>query len=203
MGRLGIERAAVVGHSMGGGVAMRLALLYPERVSRLVLVDSIGDREMRRSRGSGVLRPLQPLLSLATSQNPAFRRFAMRVVAHDPAYATPEVIEGYFRPTRMKGTARAYGALAADARKDAPLEPERIRQRTLLIWGEHDRVIPLASGEELAARIPNAQLAVVQSAGHMPLEEQSAASNRLLLDFLRPPEPALAPAPAAQAEPAG
>jgi pimeloyl-ACP methyl ester carboxylesterase len=58
MDRLGVERAAVVGHSMGGAVAMRLALGYPERVSRLVLVASATDRELRRLPSSG--RPRRP-----------------------------------------------------------------------------------------------------------------------------------------------
>jgi pimeloyl-ACP methyl ester carboxylesterase len=201
MGRLGIVRAAVVGHSMGGSVAMRLALQYPERVSRLVLVDAATDHEMRRGARTGrLLRPLQPILALAT-RNQAFRRFALRSVVHDPAFVTPEVIDGYFRPLRMNGTMRAFASLGAQRRRDAPLDPERIRQRTLVLWGEHDRLIPLARGEELARRIPNAQLEVIPGAAHLPLEEQPELSNKALEEFLRPPGPALRAPPEGDAEP--
>jgi len=195
MGRLGIERAAVVGHSMGGNVALRLALDYPERVSRLVLVDAATDHEfLRRSHAADLVMAAAPILSLVTLQRARFRRNAIRAVVHDPAFVTPEVVEGYFRPLRMRGQARAFALLARHVRRDAPLALEQVRPRTLVLWGEHDRLVPLARGEELARRLPNARLEVVRSAGHLPLEEQPAICNRLLLEFLRPPAPAVPPA---------
>ena len=189
MTRLGIERAAVVGHSLGGAVAMRLALQFPGRVTRLVLVDSAADGELRRSaRLLSLLRPFVPIAALFTLHRPGFRRLSIRSVVHDPGHVTPAVVEGYFRPTRMKGHLRSLGALLADCRRDEPLRPEAIRQPTLILWGEHDRWLPLARGEDLAARIPGARLKVVPSAGHLPLEEQPAYCNTALVAFLRAPE---------------
>ena len=191
MERLAIERAAVVGHSLGGAVAMRLALLAPERVSRLVLVDSASDRQMRSGLALAPLaRPFFPVGALFTLHRLSVRRRLHQTAVHDPAYLTPEVLEGHFRPTQMKGHLRALGALMAHRRRDEPLAPERIQQPTLILWGEHDRWLPLSEGEELARLIPNARLLAVRSAGHLPLEEQPALSNRALLDFLRSTEPA-------------
>lgn len=202
MDRLAIERAAVIGHSMGGAVAMRLALLAPERVSRLVLVDAATDRELHRGARLGlVLRPFIPVFAHFLYQRRWFRRFSMRTVVHDPAHLTPEVLEGYFRPARMRGTVRAFTALSSDRRRDAPIEYERIAPPTLILWGEHDRLLPPRNGEELARRIPNARLVMVRTAGHLPLEEQPEETNRALLDFLGAPEnagattPERAPAP--------
>jgi len=190
MARLGVERAAVIGHSMGGAVAMRLALLAPARISRLVLVASATDHEMRR----GVLparlfRPLLPLGALLAWHRRRVRRLWFRTAVHDPAHLTPDVLEGYFRSSRMKGHMRALGALLAHRSRDEPLAPERIQQPALILWGEHDRWLPLARGEELARRIPNARLLPIRTAGHLPLEEQPESCNRAILAFLRSPEP--------------
>jgi len=198
---LGIERAAVVGHSMGGALAMRFATSYAERVSRLVLIDSAVDRELRRGgRLVWLFQALLPVGALFTIHSRRFRRRALRVSVHDPAHVTDEVVEGYFRPARMKGHLRALGRTMASWWQDELVEPERIAQPTLLLWGEHDRLLPPRVGEELARRIPNAKLMVVPSAGHQVPEEQPALANRLLLDFLRAPEPARVEA---QTTPAG
>jgi pimeloyl-ACP methyl ester carboxylesterase len=185
MDRLGIQRAAVVGHSMGGAVAARVALAAPERVERLVLVDAATDRELERSAWLGpLLRPLLPVIALLTLHRRWFRRLSLRSAVHDPAHLTPEVLEGYIRPSRVRGTLRSMGALMAHHRRDKPIAYERIAAPTLILWGEHDRWIPPGRGEQLAARIPNARLRIVASAGHLPLEEQPEVSNKALLDFL-------------------
>ena len=186
MDGLDIGRAAVVGHSMGGGVAMRLALREPERISRLVLVDSVTTTEHRYvSRYGWLLRPLVPLGAPFTLHRESFRRRALRTAVHDPAFVTPELLDGYFRPMRMKGHLRALTQQLIDRRNDELLDPERILQPTLILWGEHDRWLPPERGDELARRIPNSRLVAVPSAGHMPLEEQPDFCNRVLLDFLR------------------
>jgi pimeloyl-ACP methyl ester carboxylesterase len=111
---------------------------------------------------------------------------------HDPSFVTEEVLEGYVRPTRMKGHLHGLSRQLRDRGKEAVIDPGDIRQTTLVLWGEHDRVIPLAAGEELARRIAGARFEVIRGAGHMPLEEQPETCNRLLSAFLSPGEPAAA-----------
>jgi pimeloyl-ACP methyl ester carboxylesterase len=194
MDRLGIDRATVVGHSMGGDVATRFVTRHPERVSRLVLVDAATDRDRHRAaRFSRFGRRLLPVFAIVTYHRSGFRERALRFIAHDPAYVTSETLEGTFRPMRMKGHLRAMAAQMAAHLRDQPVDVEAIQQPTLILWGEHDRVIPLERGEELARRIPNARLVVVPSAGHIPLEEQPEFCKRALRAFLEPGE---APVPA-------
>jgi pimeloyl-ACP methyl ester carboxylesterase len=184
MDRLGIKRAVVLGHSMGGAIAMWLALHYPERVQRLILVDSATVKEMSRGRNWGlVLRPLLPLLAPVLLRKRIVRR-GLRSAVHDPARVTPETLEGHLRLLRMKGHLRAQAKQLSDRRRDEAFDAGQVRQPTLILWGEHDRWIPLSTGEELARLIPNARLVAIRSAGHLPLEEQPALCNRELLQFL-------------------
>jgi pimeloyl-ACP methyl ester carboxylesterase len=185
MDRLGIERAAVVGHSMGGGIAMHLALSHPERVERLVLVDEASEREARRGLRAGkLLRHGLFLLSPLALHAEPLGRAVFRLAVHDPAMLTPEVFEGYARPLRVRGHLRGVGRQLRDRGREPVLEPARIRQPTLVLWGEHDRIISLPAGQELAQRIDGARLEMIRSAGHLPLEEQPETCNRVILEFL-------------------
>ncbi len=193
--RLDVEGATLLGHSMGGAVAMRLAVGNPDQVERLVLADSVTVSQVRRAvRLSWLFRLLMPLAAPFTMHRERFRRRVFRSAVHDPAFLTPEMLAGHYRPLHMRGHLRSLSKQLIDRGGDDLWLPDRIRQPTLIIWGEHDRWIPLAAGEELAEQIPDARLVVIPSAGHMPLEEQPEFCNRELLKFL----PAVAEATAAE-----
>jgi pimeloyl-ACP methyl ester carboxylesterase len=113
-----------------------------------------------------------------------FRERVLRSAVHDPAHLTPEVIDGFFRPMRVRGHLRSMGRQMVDHRGDQPFDPSSISQPTLVLWGEDDRWIKLRQGERLAGAIPGARLVRVPAAGHLPLEEQPAFCNRELLRFL-------------------
>lgn len=186
---LGIEKTSVLGHSLGGAVAMRLALAFPERVERLILVSSVSDSETRRGlRSARFVRPLLPVVAAFTLQNRRFRRMSLRSACYDPAFITPEVFEGHIAPTRVQGHLRALGSLMVDRRKDSPLDPSAISQPTLILWGAADRWLPPAHGERLRAMIPNARLTVVEKAGHLVVEEQPEESGRAIIGFLQEDE---------------
>lgn len=200
MDRLGIERAAVVGHSTGGGIAMQLALSHPHRIERLVLVDSATIGGARRSVSAGKrLRHVLFLLTPLMLHPARMRRAALRSALHDPALLTEDVLDGYFRPMRMRGHLRGLSQHVRDRGGENPIDPHDITQPTLILWGEHDRVVPLSTGQALAQRIPDARFELIRSAGHLPLEEQPETCNRLLLEFLGAPEPAAAPSTASSA----
>ena len=183
---LGIEKASVLGHSLGGAVAMHLALEFPERVDRLILASSASDAETRRGlRSSRLVRPLLPVVAAFTVQNQRFRRMSLRSACYDPAFITPEVIEGYMGPTRVRGHLRALGSLMVDRRKDLPLEPSTISQPVLIIWGAADRWLPASHAERLRALIPNSRLTVIENAGHLVLEEQPEEAAHDIIDFLQ------------------
>lgn len=185
MERLGIDRATVLGHSMGGAVTMRLALTHPARVERLVLVASASDLELgRHVRGAALLRHLLPLVAPLTYHNRRFRKMTLKTGYYDGDLCTEDVIQAYLRPSRIRGYLRALGNTMAAWRKDPPLEPSAISQPTLILWGEADRWLPLSRGERLHSLIPNSRLIVIERAGHLILEERPEAALEAILGFL-------------------
>jgi len=185
MDRLDIEKASVLGHSMGGAVAMRLALAYPGRVERLILASSASDVELgRRIWGAAVIGRLLPLAAPFTLHNRRFRELSLRSGYYDPARCTEDVIEGYMRPARVRGYLRALGNTMADWRRDPPLNPADITQPTLILWGEADRWLPPSRGERLHRLIAGSRLNLVEGGGHLFLEEQPEAVLHAVEDFL-------------------
>ena len=185
MDRLDIEKASVLGHSMGGAVAMRLALAYPGRVERLILASSASDVELgRRIWGAAVIGRLLPLAAPFTLHNRRFRELSLRSGYYDPARFTEDVIEGYMRPARVRGYLRALGNTMAAWRRDPPLNPADITQPTLILWGEADRWLPPSRGERLHRLIAGSRLNLVEGGGHLFLEEQPEAVLHAVEDFL-------------------
>ena len=189
MDLLGIEKASVLGHSMGGVVAMRLALAYPQRVERLILASSASDLELgRRIWGAAVIGRLLPLVAPFTFHNRRFRELSLKSGYSDPDRCTEDVIEGYMQPARMRGYLRALGNTMAHWRRDPPLDPADITQPTLIVWGEEDHWLPPSRGERLHRLIAGSRLELV-AGGHLFLEEQPQAASRLIEEFLLEGEP--------------
>ena len=192
MTALGIGRAALVGHSLGGGVALRVILDEPGRVDRLVLASSAG-------LGPDVSLPLR-IASLPFFDRlfvkpplPVFTRFLHRLV-YDPAAISPEFARLYYDMFFQPGAVRAFtGILRAvvtiRGARPGILEPLRkglgtIAAPVLILWGRRDRILPVGQAIEAAGRIPGARLHIFERCGHMPNVEHPEAFNRLVLGFL-------------------
>jgi len=188
----GIGRAALVGHSLGGGVALRVILDEPGRVERLALVSSAG-------LGRDVSLPLR-VASLPWFDRIFFKpslavfiHFLHRLV-YDPAAITSEFARMYYEMFFQPGSVRAFtGILRAIAtlRGARPGVLEDIRRGlaaitvpTLIVWGRQDRILPVSQGVDAAGRIPGARLHIFERCGHMPNIEYPDEFNRVLLDFL-------------------
>ncbi|MFQ5879716.1 MAG: alpha/beta fold hydrolase [Dehalococcoidia bacterium] len=192
MARLGVQQASVLGLSMGGTVAMRLAANFPERVERLVLAASAGGgRLVPAWAGSFLARPLVEAFVAFALHNRTFREALWRTGSYDPTVLTPEVKEGYYRPGRIRGSARAVAKVMADLAREEPLDLSRIYQPTLLLWGADDRWLRLSLAQQLLQALPNAELQIIDQARHMVLEERAEEANRAAISFLlrRTPSP--------------
>ncbi len=177
MDALGMETASLVGHSMGGAVAMRVASTCPQRVDRLVLVASAsGDRvPMPPAR---LIRPFLPLFAHLLSG------WLMRRSVYDPSIVTDEMRQAYRRPMTIKGSMNGLNQMLRDARRDTPIDYAGITQPTLLLWGSHERVLPSWMLPRLRARLPHAELVTVDQAGHLLLEERPEECNAAIRRFL-------------------
>ena len=190
---LGVDAAAVVGHSMGGFIAAELAIRRPARVERLVLVSAAGltIEYQRDERVLGVLRALENRLTaygawLATrsdtlSRRPRARRLLMGVVA-----ARPDLLPAPLVAEQIRGSGTHGFVDALDALTDYPIRdrlPE-IACPTLIVWGEDDKLVPVRDAEEFERLIPDARKVVFPDTGHVAMLERPAAFNELLERFL-------------------
>jgi pyruvate dehydrogenase E2 component (dihydrolipoamide acetyltransferase) len=173
---LGIERVHLVGHSMGGAVALSLAERQPDRVASLTLIASAG---------------------LGTEINAAFidgfvkiarRRDAqevLRLLVHDPDLVGRTMVEDVLRYKRLDGVTTALNQIAAEwfpnGQQRERFELARMTMPIQIIWGREDRIIPAAHAEALQGRVP---VHIVDNAGHLPQMERAGEVNRLVAAFV-------------------
>ncbi len=169
-----IERACIVGHDLGGGVAQALAVGWPARVSRLALIDSVAfdgwpTRDVRLAK---LLLPLLRLLP-TTWLLPIVRADLERGY-YDATHATHS-IDKYQRPFASDEGRHAFLAhlAALDSRETVALGARlgEIAVPTAVVWGSHDPFLPLALGRRLAKAIPQATMHVLSGARHFTPEE--------------------------------
>lgn len=176
-----LEKATVVGHSIGGWIALYLAARHPDRIDRLVLVDSMG-----------LDLPEAPTADLEALDEESFgrRMFArLGMVATAQAYGFgadwQNVRQGPEFERQWKGRQMVANLLKGSySDPDLTTAVADIALDTLLVWGRADGIVPLQHGEALRAALPQSQLAVVESAGHLPMAEKPETFHRLLRDFL-------------------
>ena len=185
---LNIEKAWLCGNSMGGEVALNVALASPERVSGLILVDSAGVEVP----GSGSLAPgylLFPvvgrlLIALSLTSDKLVRE-GLEKSFYDRAKVTPDRLANYYRPLKTRS-----GQLAALRARTQwgifPVESElgKIKVPTLILWGAQDQLIPLAAGNKLSSLIKDSKLVVFDNCGHLPQEEMPARTVDEIMKFI-------------------
>lgn len=182
---LHLPNAVLVGHSMGGAIAAQVAIEHPERVRGLVLIGSAG----LGAREPLVLRigrwPLLGPLVLALPGRGVTSRLLKATYA-DPRKVSPADVDQYYAPVAEPEYGRALRGVLREFRFDGLADRlEHVAAPTLVLWGEQDRLIPIALGRALAAGIPHAAFLSVPRAGHSVQEEAPDEVNRLVLRFLK------------------
>ena len=183
-----LTRASVVGHSLGGAVALELAHDFPARVDKLILIAPGTYRvNVPPAVNLAARVPYVPraLVGWATTSRRA-RRSAWRGALGDAYRIDAPEVKKYARPLRVRGTADALVAMAASPREsDLPAGLTRIAARTLILWGDRDLAVPVEHGEHHERNLPNAKCVILEGAGHVPQIACPDVVNRLMLEFLR------------------
>jgi len=189
-----IHRASLAGNSMGGGVVLQFALMFPERVEKLVLVNSFGlgkhiDLFSRLAalplidRVSWLLRPTRQSVALV-----------LKPVVYDSSIITDEWLERIYQLAVLPGALNALIKLAQTNLNMFGVRFEvfspiinqlsNITVPTLIIWGKQDPVLPVAHAYHAAQALANARLHIFERCGHFPQIEHSEEFNQLVLEFL-------------------
>lgn len=200
IGMLGYESATVVGHSLGGGIALQLAYQFPEYTERLVLVSS-----------GGLGREVSPLLRAATLPG---SELVMPLIIRDWAVRAGAGVAGVFqrfgfkvRPDLLEA-GRGYASLVesdaqsafvhtlravidAGGQKVSALDRLYLAERmpVLIVWGDRDPIIPIEHGRGAHRAIPGSRMVEVFDAGHWPQLDQPQRVCRELTDFVESTEP--------------
>ena len=195
MDELQIPQAAMVGNSMGAGVAIGLALDHPGRVSTLILIDGLPPGVMERLGSPSLRRALTTHAPswLVSMGNWLFGErmleSTLREFVHDPALLTPAVLDRSNRNRQRPGLFRALLTVGTNLplwERDFAPRIGAITHRTLIIWGEEDRVFPLPSGESLHRTIAGSTFMSIPNAAHIPQWERPDLVNQAILKFLAP-----------------
>ena len=183
----GIERASIVGHSLGGAVALELTHDYPARADKLILIAPgtyLVNLPLALNFAARVPYVPRALVGMAVTSNHA-RMSAWRNALGNPDRVDPQEARKYARPLRVKGTADALVAMAASPREsDLPAGLKQIDAPTLILWGDKDVAVPVEHGEHHVRNLPNAKFVILEGAGHTPQIEYPDVVNRLMLEFL-------------------
>jgi pimeloyl-ACP methyl ester carboxylesterase len=185
MKQLGIDRADVGGNSLGGRVALTMALEHPERVRSLLLVDAAGLSGLKPPPVFAIARV--PVLGhgLRWLTPRAMIRRSVEDVYGDPSRVTDALVDRYYELTRRDGNREAlYDRLNGPA--DPPLDDRlgEVRVPVLVLWGERDAWIPLPYAHRFAEGLHAAKLVTYADAGHVPMEELPEPTARDAEAFL-------------------
>jgi len=185
---LGVGRTALVGHSLGGALALDVAMRAPERVSRIALLDSVG---LGPSRLIALVRLLTP--RAAAPLLPFLARRWMVSLVLRAAYGrwggfSARDVDEYWAPTQFPEAVLAARSMAHEF-SWAPKPPaglHAILAPTLVLFGTRDRLVDFRATAELVKALPNGRLHLVRGAGHVTPEEAPEEVNRVLGEFLGP-----------------
>jgi pimeloyl-ACP methyl ester carboxylesterase len=194
LAKLDIDAAVVVGNSMGGFIGTELAISFPQRVERLVLVSAAGlstYNDPRTARAMPVLRRLDRVLAATTAwavakadvtmRRPRLRDATLWIAAAHPSRLPAPLAAEQIRGAGKPGFLPALGAIIDyDVRERLP----EIACPTLIVWGACDRLISVRDADVFAELIPDSRKVVLEDTGHVAMLERPQAFNALLRDFM-------------------
>jgi pimeloyl-ACP methyl ester carboxylesterase len=200
MDTLKIEHAILFGHSFGGGATLETALMIPDRIDALILLD-VGGLNLNLQPAEPKTTPISIFLNTrmvrnpvlaATATNPLFTKTLISAMVLDPDDVTDEKIKILQQPLVLQDATNTLGdwlqyvltvqevSLTTD-----PIHYQTLHMPTLIVWGDSDSIIPLKEGEYLQSLIPNSELVILKDVNHIPHLEDLDALMKVVLGFLK------------------
>jgi pimeloyl-ACP methyl ester carboxylesterase len=188
---MGIQKVTLIGHALGGEIAWRTAVMAPDRISRLVLVDADGYQ----------LSPLSQPIAFQIARIKALRWISERILPYsvvsssvrslmgNPDAISNDIIDRVFELNLRVGNRRALFQFMDQQTSGSHQHLIRkVKQPTLVLWGEKDRLVPSEFGYRFCEDIPTCTLVRFPSMGHIPLQEDPTKSLEPVLRFLAKPD---------------
>ncbi len=192
MDEQGIERASLIGNSMGGGVCQHVAIQAPDKVAKLVLVNSAGFSKKLSILLRVLSLPLIGELLSRPSRNGTMKM--LKECVYDPSLITDDMVELGYQIVSQPGATKAFLATLRSSVKFTGLRKEvlgsftdnynSIKAPTLVIWGKQDRVLPFSGMNVAEKGIPNTMVHIFDPCGHMPQIERPEEFNTIVENFL-------------------
>jgi pimeloyl-ACP methyl ester carboxylesterase len=201
MNTLKIEHAILLGHSFGGGATLETALMIPDRIDALVLLD-VGGLNLNLQPAPEDASPSaleifldtravrNPLLA-ATATNPLFTKTLISAMVLDSDDVTTEKTNILQQPLVLQDATNTLGdwlkyvlTVQESSLTTDPANYKTLTMPTLIVWGDSDTIIPLKEGKYLQSLIPNSELVVMKGVNHIPHLEDLDALMKVVLEFL-------------------
>lgn len=191
MDTLGIEKAAMIGNSMGGCTVLRTAVEHPARISHLITMGAPANRQPRLfGAGDGPSEGIKILIEGYRDPTPATMRKLVEIMCFDKAFATDELCAK--RAEAANATPAHLANFLAGLPKGWPVpkmaaldDLMKVKVPTLLIHGRDDRVVHYEHSLQLVSAIPDSRLVLMNRCGHWAMIEHAAEFNRLVTDFVQ------------------
>lgn len=185
MDKLGVKSASLIGNSIGGRIAWKFAAAHPKRVDKLVLIapDGFASPGFEYGKPADVPATMSALKYVLPK---SMLRSNLELAYGDPEKLTGETLQRYHDLMLAPGSRAAF---IERMRQTVLVPPEpilrRIKAPVLLLWGEKDQMIPATNAADYQRALPGAELAILPNLGHVPHEEDPAASLTPVVKFLK------------------
>jgi pimeloyl-ACP methyl ester carboxylesterase len=189
--KLKINRCILGGNSLGGSVSWNYAIQHAEKIKKLILIDAGGYPLNSTSVPIAFKLAKVPILNnLLEKITPrSMVESSVKNVYFDPKKVSNELIDRYFELTLREGNRRAFKERMASSKNTISKNNtsqliKTIKVPTLVLWGDHDQLIPVASAYKFHEDLPNDTLVILKNLGHVPMEEDPKASIMAVKEFI-------------------
>jgi pimeloyl-ACP methyl ester carboxylesterase len=186
--KIGVEKCILAGNSLGGNIAWRFTTEYSELVDKLILIDAAGYPMKSKSIPLAFkIAEIPVIQNIFTFITPRFvAKASVENVYKDKTKVDKELVDRYFELTLREGNRQAFvDRFKVKSDTISHKKIKLINQRTLILWGEEDELIPSKMAYLFHNDLPNDTLVILKNVGHVPMEESPIESLIPVIEFLR------------------